>query len=419
MTLDPPPPGDLTAMRLLHTADWHLCDQLGRLNRTDDLKRRVERVAELCEGHAVEVLLIAGDLFSEQASVEQMTDALVHVRTQFASFFARGGTILAVTGNHDRDARIDMVRSGMALAVPQAGAGGELGTGRMYLQNGCSVAKLRDAAGQVVQFVLVPFPFANRHGLSATEYRSKEEESRQLHTRVKEWIGRAHLRPDFDATLQTVLVAHLHVRGSELTTVPAYQMTDRDDVLFDFADLAPAWAYVALGHIHKPQTLCGADHVRYPGSLDRLDFGDLHDDNGVVLFDLGPQGIVGEPTVLPIAPTPFHTVVIVNADADLPGLAAKYPDAATAVVRLRVRLPLGTLSRIDVEKQLKAIFPRRHELSFLGDEAAAPAAAAASAPTAGYAETVRTYLTSQLEADPDRAAVLDLAESFLTHPEAS
>ena len=404
-------------MRLLHTADWHLCDQLGRLNRTDDLKRRVERVAEFCEEHAVEVLLIAGDLFSEQASVEQMTDALVHVRTQFAAFFARGGTILAVTGNHDRDARIDMVRSGMALAVPQAGAGGILATGRMYLLNGCAVTKLRDAAGQAVQFVLVPFPFANRHGLSATEYRSKEEESRQLHTRVKEWIGRAHLRDDFDATLQTVLVAHLHVRGSELTT--AYKMTDRDDVLFDFADLAPSWAYVALGHIHKPQTLGGAGHVRYPGSLDRLDFGETHDDHGVILFDLGPDGLAGEPTRLPIAPTPFHTVHIADADAELPGLAAKYPDAATAIVRLRVKLPLGTLSRIDVEKQLKAIFPRRHELSFVGDEPAAPTEAVPSGPTAGYAETVRTYLTTQLEADPDRAAVLELAESFLTHPEAS
>ena len=81
-------------MRILHTADWHLCDQLGRLNRTDDLKRRVERVAELCDEHGVELLLVAGDLFSEQASVEQMTDALDHVRRTFAGFFARGGTVL-------------------------------------------------------------------------------------------------------------------------------------------------------------------------------------------------------------------------------------------------------------------------------------------------------------------------------------
>jgi exonuclease SbcD len=32
-------------MRILHTADWHLGDRLGRIDRTDDLRRAVERVA--------------------------------------------------------------------------------------------------------------------------------------------------------------------------------------------------------------------------------------------------------------------------------------------------------------------------------------------------------------------------------------
>jgi hypothetical protein len=32
-------------MRILHTADWHLADRLGRIDRTDDLRRAVERVA--------------------------------------------------------------------------------------------------------------------------------------------------------------------------------------------------------------------------------------------------------------------------------------------------------------------------------------------------------------------------------------
>jgi exonuclease SbcD len=29
-------------MRILHTADWHLCDRLGRQDCTDDLRRAVE-----------------------------------------------------------------------------------------------------------------------------------------------------------------------------------------------------------------------------------------------------------------------------------------------------------------------------------------------------------------------------------------
>src|SRR5688572_29722815 len=105
-------------MRLIHTADWHLGDQLGRVDRTDDLRRRVEIVADLCEKHSADVLLIAGDLFSEQARIEQMTDDLRHLLSVFADFFARGGTILALTGNHDIDGKINLIRTGMAMAAP-------------------------------------------------------------------------------------------------------------------------------------------------------------------------------------------------------------------------------------------------------------------------------------------------------------
>src|SRR5262249_44836515 len=54
-------------MRVLHTADWHLADRLGRIDRTADLRRAVERVAALCEAEKADLLLVAGDLFSELA----------------------------------------------------------------------------------------------------------------------------------------------------------------------------------------------------------------------------------------------------------------------------------------------------------------------------------------------------------------
>src|SRR5215831_418522 len=118
-------------MRIIHTADWHLCDRLGRIDRSADLHKRVERVAQLCQEREADVLLIAGDIFSDQASVDDMTRSLNRIRDLFAPFFARGGTILALTGNHDRDGRINMVRVGMTLAAPDAGRDGRLEGGRM------------------------------------------------------------------------------------------------------------------------------------------------------------------------------------------------------------------------------------------------------------------------------------------------
>src|SRR5690348_15703639 len=141
----------MSPMRILHTADWHLGDRLGKIDRTKDLEARVETVARLCEEHRVDVLLVAGDVFSEQARVEEMTRSLEHLYAAFEPFFARGGTIVAVTGNHDHDGRIRLVRAGMRLAATAPEPGGRLSRGRLYLVNGCFLASVEDGAGQRVQ----------------------------------------------------------------------------------------------------------------------------------------------------------------------------------------------------------------------------------------------------------------------------
>ncbi len=398
-------------MKIIHSADWHLCDRLGRLNRTDDLKSRVERVAALCDEHTADVLVVAGDLFYEQASLDDITMSLNHILEVFKPFFARGGTLLAITGNHDKDARINMVRAGMTLAMPNVGRDGVLPGGRMYLVNSRVRTTLAGAGGDKVQFVLVPYPFASRYDLSATEFRSKEEENRLLHSKVAEWVQKVSTLSDFDVSLPTILVAHLHVRGAEVHSL--YKMDDRDDVLFSYADLNPMWAYVALGHIHKPQAVNGQPHVRYPGSLDRLDFGETHDDHGVLLLEVNGANTV-EPIRLPIPATPFHTITITDPEADLPLLAATYPDHETAIVRITVAQPQGDLSRDEVTRQLRKLFPRLHELKWAdAGRADSGEATPKFIPRAGFESTIRDYLGEKLAADPDKDAILALAETFL------
>jgi exonuclease SbcD len=399
-------------MKILHSADWHLCDRLGRIDRTKDLQARVERVAQLCIEREADVLLIAGDLFSVQASVDDMTRALAHLRTSFTPFFQRGGTVLAITGNHDRDRRINMVRAGMTLASPVAGQDGNLPGGRMYLLNGRAVATLTAGDGQRVQFVLLPYPFTYRYDLSATEYCSKEEENRLLHNQITQWIAGLSARSTFDNRLPTILVAHLHVRGSEIHTL--YKLTDREDVLFDFADLNPGWAYVALGHIHKPQCLGGMAHVRYSGSLDRLDFGEPHADHGVDFVEVSRSGLARAPERLPISPTPFHTITLTDAEAELPLLADCYPDRETAIVRVHVTPSATGPSRDEISRQLRRLFPRLYDLKFVE---AAQNNEGESLPTftprADLASTVRDYLTDKLALDSDKDAILALADEFL------
>ena len=90
-------------MRILHTADWHLGDRLGRVDRTDDLRKAVERVAAHCKAEKVDVLLVAGDLFSELARPDSLRETIRHWQAVFGEFLETGGTVLTLTGNHDNE----------------------------------------------------------------------------------------------------------------------------------------------------------------------------------------------------------------------------------------------------------------------------------------------------------------------------
>jgi exonuclease SbcD len=398
-------------VRILHTADWHLCDRLGRIDRTDDLKARVEAVAGLCEQHSVDVVLVAGDVFSEQASVEQMTAALEHVHRTFAGLFQRGGTVVAVTGNHDRDGKVNMVRAGMRLASPAEGKG-RLSAGRMYLVNGLMLASL-EAAGERVQLALVPYPTVGRYVRPDDVYHTKEEEHTLLKSRLAGWLRALPARPEFDDTLPTVLVAHLHVQGAQAHSL--YKLNDADDVILDGGFLPSAWAYLALGHVHKAQALSGIPNVRYSGSLDRLDFGERDNDCGAVLVEVGPAGLTAEPLWLPIVPTPFHDVTLAEPSRELPGLAGRYPDRGRAIVRVTVTAEAGQ-SRDEVGRALRQVFPRLHEVRWQESRPAGEDGKKTHfAPRGDFATGVRDYLRRKLQgdSDPDEKDVLELAERFL------
>ncbi|HLJ95967.1 MAG TPA: exonuclease subunit SbcD [Gemmataceae bacterium] len=404
-------------MRIIHTADWHLCDWLRQVNRTDDLTARVEVVAELCEKHEVDALLIAGDLFAEQATVEDMTQALTHLHKTFATFFDRGGTILAVTGNHDREERIEMLRAGMRLAAPAAGSR-QFVPGRMYLLNRPYFGTLQTPAGDRAQFVMIPYPTTSRYAEHDDQFRSKDEENRGLQGRVAQEMQIAGSHAEFDQTLPTILAAHLHIRGGEVHSL--YKLIERDDVVFDAGFLPTAWAYIGLGHIHKPQCLGGMPHVRYPGSLDRLDFAERADEKGVVLLDVGPAGLQGEPVWIPIPATPMHDVTVSDAAAELPGLAGQYPDRETAIVRIRVTHHPAGPSRHEITQELRRLFPRHADITWIKPDApACDSTTSGFKPQADYRTTIRDFLARELDGDSDKEDVLTLAEQFLTAAAAS
>jgi exonuclease SbcD len=193
-----------------------------------------------------------------------------------------------------------------------------------------------------------------------------------------------------------------------------YRLRESDDVIFDFADLTPGWAYVALGHVHKGQALHGQTNVRYCGSLDRLDFDEQHDDHGVLFVEIGRTGLMREPEHLPIRATPFHKITVDDTEAELPNLAARFPDRETAIASVTAKPSNTATSRDEIAREIRRIFPRLYELKWAEESRPDQSAeCGVYTPRADFASTVRDYLAKRLTDDLDKDLVLALANEFL------
>jgi exonuclease SbcD len=402
-------------MKLMHTADWHLGDRLGCIDRCDDLERALRRVAGYCAEKQVEVLLVAGDLFSGTTRLDRLRAAVGQVQRVFEPFLLGGGTIVAVTGNHDNEHFCQILRQTMSLAAPAFDRPGQLlPSGRLYLASDPKFFRLADRHGDEVQFIAMPYPTPSRFLDEAGQrYRSAEERNRNLEAAYVDRLQALLHDPNLNPALPTVLMAHIHVQGAVLSG--PFRISEQETVLFPESELPAEFAYVALGHVHLPQCLRGLSHVRYAGSIERLDLGEWKDNKSVTLVDIGPEGRRGEPTELPVDATPIYEVVITDAAAQLPRLRETYADADRALVRYDITYTAGRDNLDAILRALDEVFPRCYDRVWR--EAGALRAAAGNheppAPTKGFSETVLDYLQSELADDTDREAVLELARVLL------
>ncbi|HRU94853.1 MAG TPA: exonuclease SbcCD subunit D [Anaerolineae bacterium] len=269
-------------IRILHFADLHIgMENYGRLDpetglnlRVVDFLRRMDEVVTYAITHEADAVLFAGDAFRTR------TPSPTHQR-EFAQRIRRLSeaaipTVLLV-GNHDiplMEQRASSVEIFSTLGVPH-----------VTVADRPELVRLETRRGPL-QVATVPFPVHQRL-LTREQYRrmSREALDQAVSGALVDLMQQLAARADPD--IPTVLLGHFSVEnahwGSERNI-----MVGRDVTLPLSALCDPTWDYVALGHIHQHQDLNPeqAPPVVYPGSLERVDFGEEKQPKGFCWLEL-------------------------------------------------------------------------------------------------------------------------------------
>ncbi len=273
-------------MRLIHTSDWHLGQTLHGQERDYEHAQFLAWLLDQLVAHQADALLIAGDIFDTVnpplKAQERLYDFIVRAHERLPQL-----DIVMIAGNHDSGGRIELpaplMRRLNAHAVGRISwvADGQLDHQRLLVP-------LHDARGKVAAWCLT-LPFL----------RPAEVTGLVLGDDYMAGIAQVHERliTAAEAVRQPgqalVAMSHAHMAGGAVS-----EESERNIVIGN-AEALPASlfpesvAYVALGHLHKPQYVAGQERIRYSGSPLPLSFAEVNYPHQVLMVELGGEALKG------------------------------------------------------------------------------------------------------------------------------
>ena len=275
-------------MRVLHTSDWHVGRAVRGRSRDEEHKAVLEEIAGIVRDDGVDLVLVAGDIFDHQspsAAAEQIAyKGLVDIA-------AAGAQIVMISGNHDNADRLEAISPFLKLGGVHIG--GKL---RRPEDGGC-VTVTAPRTGESARIALLPWPSRSRI-ITADELMGKDREDHQLKYKDRCRAILQFLCAGFEGSALNLVMAHLVITGAMLGGGErASEMIE--EYWVDPSDLRLGADYIALGHIHQPQTLnLMGQQVWYSGSPLQMDFGEEKDKKSVYVFDAKPGGSVRTPRAI-------------------------------------------------------------------------------------------------------------------------
>jgi len=272
-------------MKLLHTSDWHLGRSLYGRKRYEEFSAFLDWLAKTIEDEKVDTLLVAGDVF-DTSTPSNRAQALYY------RFLCRVSTsccrhVVVIAGNHDSPSFLNAPKELLqTLNVYVLGSITEtLEDEVIVLQKDefpeaivCAVPYLRDKDIRTVE-----------PGETIDDKNTKLVEGLKKHyvdvCGIAEQKQIEFEKAGYDS-IPIVAMGHLFTAGGKIVDGDGVRELYVGSLAHVGKEVFPSIIdYLALGHLHIPQAVSSAKHIRYCGSPMPIGYGEATQQKKVVLVE--------------------------------------------------------------------------------------------------------------------------------------
>ncbi len=262
-------------MKLIHLSDLHIGKRVNEFSMLEDQKHILNCILDITSEQSPDAVIIAGDVYDKTVPP---AEAVLLFDEFLFSLAKMDIPVFIISGNHDSVERLSF---GSRLMEKS----------RVYIsqsyRRGCTPVVLNDSFGTVNLYML---PF-----IKPVHVRQQFEDAEI--TSYSEAVRAAIEDMNIDTGKRNVLITHQFVTGAQLCDSEDITAGGTDSVS---ASLFDGFDYVALGHIHRPQSVT-RDTLRYCGSPLKYSFSEADYEKSVTVVELKEKGVVNI-TLVPLVP---------------------------------------------------------------------------------------------------------------------
>jgi exonuclease SbcD len=278
-------------LRILHTADWHLGHTLRGYPRDFEQAAVLNSLIEIIQQREIDTLLIAGDIFDSQHPSGESQSLFYRTLARLHAARPAMNTVI-IAGNHDAAGRLEAPHPLLeSFNVRIVG-----NVRRIEGRIDCSrhLLTLNDPSGAPHLHVLaLSYPTAAcLPSISSVEIEDEESNVIRSVRMLYDELNEA-LSPRL-AGLPFIVMGHLHVRGATESEGAERRILVGGQHAVPHNVFPAEASYVALGHLHKAQSIGTSETIRYSGSLIPLSATEQPYRHGVTLVTIDGATVTSE-----------------------------------------------------------------------------------------------------------------------------